>query len=82
MADRPLGPILHIINDEAIVQPHQAFVANGAKVVTASNKVIGKLSYPIGRVDRPYQVIKLTKVDRDLVGEFVVAKISKKKRKR
>ena len=48
MADRPLGPVLHIINGEAIVRPNQVFIAKGAKVSTLDNKIIGVLDNPIG----------------------------------
>ncbi|MHA2501676.1 MAG: hypothetical protein ACXAE3_02205 [Candidatus Kariarchaeaceae archaeon] len=88
MADQPLGPVLHIIGKEAIVHPHKGFVAKGATVVTMKNEIVGSLDYPIARVDRPYQVIKLhKKAPKDLEGQLVIAKLrdqsdSKKKSKR
>ena len=86
MVDQPLGPVIHIIGHEAIVKPHKSFVAKGATVVTTSNQLVGKLDYPVGRVDLPYQVIKLhKKAPEDLKGQFLIAKIgdkSKNKKKR
>jgi len=82
MADRPLGKILQIHGEEAITQPHQPFLAVGATVVTTDNRIIGKLSRPIGRVDHPYQVVKLNSADPSLLGQFVIAKVSNKKRKK
>lgn len=79
---RPIGKILHILNNEAICFPQTGFKGKGWKVFV-DEQYIGKLGDPFGAVERPYQPILLNKnIDGEkFVGKEAFAEKGKKKKK-
>ncbi len=80
---RPIGEILHIVNNEAICFPLSAFKGKGWRVFV-DEEIIGTLGDPFGNVDRPYQPIILKKdINKEnLVGKEAFAQKKKKKKRR
>lgn len=80
---RPIGEILHIVNNEAICFPLSSFKGRGWKVIV-DDEIIGTLGDPFGNVDRPYQpvILKSTVEKENLIGKEAFAQKKKKKKRR
>lgn len=80
--DYPLGKILHIIDNEAICRPDNAFIAKGARVLMLDQRRIGVLGDPFGPADHPYQAIILEKnVGDEIIGKLALAQLKPKKKR-
>jgi rRNA processing protein Gar1 len=83
--ERPLGPVLHIIRNEAITKPLTPFIGKGLTVIIKKEDLhvkIGKLGDPFGSVIQPYQPIFLMDgVGEEIIGEEAIAiKVERSKR--
>ena len=83
--ERPLGPVLHIIRNEAITKPQTPFIGKGLTVIIKRDDLhvkIGKLGNPFGSVHQPYQPIFLKDgIGEEIIGEDAIAiKVERSKR--
>lgn len=83
--ERPLGPVLHILRNEAITKPQTPFIGKGLTVIIKKEELhvkIGKLGDPFGSVHQPYQPIYLEDgIGEEIIGQEAIAiKIQRSKR--
>ncbi len=83
--ERPLGPVLHIIRNEAVTKPQTPFIGKGLTVIIKKEDIhvkIGKLGDPFGSVHQPYQPIFLEEgIGEEIIGEEAIAiKVERSKR--